>query len=66
MSEDKAEVTVCLSNDQGELLEGHNSVEAGGQKGEEATTSPVGLNYLKAKRRLERRWTRRSTIVPQR
>ncbi|KAJ8512078.1 hypothetical protein OPV22_002512 [Ensete ventricosum] len=35
-------------------------------KGEEATTSPVGLSYPKAKRRLERRWTRRSTTVPQR
>ncbi|RWW32407.1 hypothetical protein GW17_00002918 [Ensete ventricosum] len=35
-------------------------------RGEEATTSPVGLSYPKAKRRLERRWTRRSTIVPQR
>ncbi|RZS09930.1 hypothetical protein BHM03_00041063 [Ensete ventricosum] len=29
-------------------------------------TSPVGLNYPKVKRRLERRWTRRSTTVPQR
>ncbi|RZS01772.1 hypothetical protein BHM03_00031683 [Ensete ventricosum] len=36
------------------------------ERGEEATTSPVGLSYPKAKRRLERRWTRRSTIVPQR
>ncbi|RWW76152.1 hypothetical protein BHE74_00015780 [Ensete ventricosum] len=35
-------------------------------RGEEATTSPVGLSYPKVKRRLERRWTRRSTIVPQR
>ncbi|RWV77275.1 hypothetical protein GW17_00061916, partial [Ensete ventricosum] len=33
---------------------------------EEATTSPVGLSYPKTKRRLERRWTRRSTTVPQR
>ncbi|RZS11567.1 hypothetical protein BHM03_00042909 [Ensete ventricosum] len=39
-------------------------VEAGGRK--EATTSPEGLSYPKAKRRLERRWTRRSTTVPQR
>ncbi|RZS14594.1 hypothetical protein BHM03_00046295 [Ensete ventricosum] len=30
-------------------------------RGEEATTSLVGLSYPKAKRRLERRWTRRST-----
>ncbi|RZS19176.1 hypothetical protein BHM03_00051537 [Ensete ventricosum] len=36
------------------------------ERGKEATTSPVGLSYPKAKRRLERRWTRRSTIVPQR
>ncbi|RWW62505.1 hypothetical protein BHE74_00030358, partial [Ensete ventricosum] len=36
------------------------------ERGEEATTSPVGLSYPKAKRRLERRWTRRSTTVPQR
>ncbi|RWW09215.1 hypothetical protein GW17_00027307 [Ensete ventricosum] len=35
-------------------------------RGEEVMTSPVGLNYPKAKRRLERRWTRRSTTVPQR
>ncbi|RWV98417.1 hypothetical protein GW17_00038737 [Ensete ventricosum] len=35
-------------------------------RGEEATTSPVGLSYPKAKRRLERRWTRSSTTVPQR
>ncbi|RRT42965.1 hypothetical protein B296_00008792 [Ensete ventricosum] len=31
------------------------------ERGKEATTSPAGLNYPKAKRRLERRWTRRST-----
>ncbi|RWW35522.1 hypothetical protein BHE74_00059536 [Ensete ventricosum] len=36
------------------------------ERGEEAMTSPVGLSYPKAKRRLERRWTRRSTTVPQR
>ncbi|RWW82291.1 hypothetical protein BHE74_00009257 [Ensete ventricosum] len=30
------------------------------ERGEEATTSPEGLSYPKAKRRLERRWTRRS------
>ncbi|RWV95111.1 hypothetical protein GW17_00042293 [Ensete ventricosum] len=36
------------------------------ERGEEATTSPVGLSYPKAKRRLERRWTRKSTTVPQR
>ncbi|RZR78808.1 hypothetical protein BHM03_00004342 [Ensete ventricosum] len=41
-------------------------VEAGGRKGEEVATSPEGLNYPKAKRRLERRWTQRSTTVPQR
>ncbi|RWV82406.1 hypothetical protein GW17_00056099 [Ensete ventricosum] len=29
-------------------------------------TSPMGLSYPKVKRRLERRWTRRSTTVPQR
>ncbi|RWW59478.1 hypothetical protein BHE74_00033580 [Ensete ventricosum] len=34
--------------------------------GEEATTSPMGLSYPKAKRRLERRWTRKSTTVSQR
>ncbi|RWW11137.1 hypothetical protein GW17_00025277 [Ensete ventricosum] len=33
------------------------------ERGEEATTSPVGLNYPKVKRRLERRWTQRSTTV---
>ncbi|RZR94418.1 hypothetical protein BHM03_00023103 [Ensete ventricosum] len=36
------------------------------EKGEKATTSAVGLCYPKAKRRLERRWTRMSTTVPQR
>ncbi|RRT51144.1 hypothetical protein B296_00008993 [Ensete ventricosum] len=36
------------------------------ERGEEATTSPVGLIYRKAKHQLERRWTRRSTIVPHR
>ncbi|RWW27829.1 hypothetical protein GW17_00007725 [Ensete ventricosum] len=30
------------------------------ERGEEATTSPVGLSYPKAKHRLKRRWTRRS------
>ncbi|RZS15890.1 hypothetical protein BHM03_00047796 [Ensete ventricosum] len=29
-------------------------------------TSPEGLSYPKAKRRLERRWTQRGTTVPQR
>ncbi|RWV90697.1 hypothetical protein GW17_00047079 [Ensete ventricosum] len=28
--------------------------------------SPVGLSYPKVKHRLERRWTQRSTTVPQR
>ncbi|RZS02195.1 hypothetical protein BHM03_00032187 [Ensete ventricosum] len=36
------------------------------ERGEEVTTSPEGLSYPKAKHRLERRWTRRSAIVPQR
>ncbi|RWW58718.1 hypothetical protein BHE74_00034392 [Ensete ventricosum] len=36
------------------------------ERGEKATTSPVELSYPKAKHRLERRWTRRSTTVPQR
>ncbi|RZR75171.1 hypothetical protein BHM03_00050957 [Ensete ventricosum] len=36
------------------------------ERGEEATTSPEGLSYPKAKRRSERRWTRRSATVPQR
>ncbi|RWW32471.1 hypothetical protein GW17_00002842 [Ensete ventricosum] len=31
-----------------------------------APLRPVGLNYPKVKHRLERRWTRRSTTVPQR
>ncbi|RRT45365.1 hypothetical protein B296_00046667 [Ensete ventricosum] len=41
-------VAVCLSIDQGKLLGGHSGVEAGGQKGEETTTSPEGLSYPKA------------------
>ncbi|RZS07205.1 hypothetical protein BHM03_00037998, partial [Ensete ventricosum] len=36
------------------------------ERGEEATTSPEGLSYPKAKRRPERRWTWRSAIVSQR
>ncbi|RWV83925.1 hypothetical protein GW17_00054403 [Ensete ventricosum] len=36
------------------------------EKGEEATTSPEGLSYPKAKRQLERKWTRRSGTVPHR
>ncbi|RRT33944.1 hypothetical protein B296_00037794 [Ensete ventricosum] len=36
------------------------------ERGEEAAMSPTGLSYPKVKRRLERRWTRRSTTVPQR
>ncbi|RRT41261.1 hypothetical protein B296_00035897 [Ensete ventricosum] len=36
------------------------------ERGEEATMSLMGLSYPKAKRRLERRWTRRSITVPQR
>ncbi|RWV96156.1 hypothetical protein GW17_00041152 [Ensete ventricosum] len=36
------------------------------ERDEEATMSPEGLSYPKAKRRLEKRWTRRSTTVPQR
>ncbi|RWW08808.1 hypothetical protein GW17_00027731 [Ensete ventricosum] len=36
------------------------------ERGEEATTSPVGLSYPKVKRRLERRWTQRRTTVLQR
>ncbi|RWW24537.1 hypothetical protein GW17_00011174 [Ensete ventricosum] len=36
------------------------------ERGEEVTTHPVGLSYPKEKYRLERRWTRRSTTVPQR
>ncbi|RRT76250.1 hypothetical protein B296_00013751 [Ensete ventricosum] len=50
-------------------LKGARQVRGQGQvveRGEEATTSPVGLSYPKAKRWLERRWTRRSTTVPQR
>ncbi|RRT51475.1 hypothetical protein B296_00041817 [Ensete ventricosum] len=47
------------------LLGGHSGVEAGGRKGRGSDASPVGLSYPKAKRRLERRWTRRSTTVPQ-
>ncbi|RWW43647.1 hypothetical protein BHE74_00050661, partial [Ensete ventricosum] len=34
------------------------------ERGEEATTSPEGLSYPKAKHRLERRWTQRSATVP--
>ncbi|RWW66710.1 hypothetical protein BHE74_00025908 [Ensete ventricosum] len=59
-------VVVCLSIDQGGLLGGYSGVEAGVERGEDATTSPVGLSYPKAKHRLERGWTRRSTTMSQR
>ncbi|RRT61571.1 hypothetical protein B296_00007083 [Ensete ventricosum] len=36
------------------------------ERGEEVTTSPLRPSYPKAKRQLERRWTRRSTTMPQR
>ncbi|RWW74259.1 hypothetical protein BHE74_00017813 [Ensete ventricosum] len=36
------------------------------ERGEKATTSPEGLSYPKAKRRSEKRWTRRSATVSQR
>ncbi|RWW89725.1 hypothetical protein BHE74_00001242, partial [Ensete ventricosum] len=36
------------------------------ERGDEATTSPEGLNYPKVKHPLEWRWTRRSATVPQR
>ncbi|RWW74643.1 hypothetical protein BHE74_00017429 [Ensete ventricosum] len=35
------------------------------ERGKEVTMSPVGLSYPKAKRRLERMWTRRSATVPE-
>ncbi|RWV93870.1 hypothetical protein GW17_00043639 [Ensete ventricosum] len=35
------------------------------KRGEEATTSLVGLSYPKTKHRLERRWTHKSTTVLQ-
>ncbi|RWW35019.1 hypothetical protein GW17_00000183 [Ensete ventricosum] len=59
-------VAVCLSIDQGELLGGHNGVKAGGRKRRGNNDESSGVSYPKAKRRLERRWTRRSTTVPQR
>ncbi|RZR70485.1 hypothetical protein BHM03_00000095 [Ensete ventricosum] len=37
-----------------------------GKANEEATTSQKGLSYPKAKRRSERKWTRRSATVSQR
>ncbi|RRT64963.1 hypothetical protein B296_00003888 [Ensete ventricosum] len=36
------------------------------KRGKEATTNPVGISCPKTKGRLERRWTQRSAIVPQR
>ncbi|RWW14037.1 hypothetical protein GW17_00022220 [Ensete ventricosum] len=59
-------VVVCLSIDQGELLCEHKGIEAGGRKGEEATTSLYGLNYPKAKRRSKWRWTRSATVSQRR
>ncbi|RZS05347.1 hypothetical protein BHM03_00035845 [Ensete ventricosum] len=60
-------VVVCLSTDQGGLLGGHSGVEAGGRKGQGSDDESNGAQLpKKAKHRLERRWTRSSTTVPQR
>ncbi|RWV78993.1 hypothetical protein GW17_00059942, partial [Ensete ventricosum] len=49
------------------LVGGHSGVKAGGRKGRGSDDeSNGGSAYPKAKRRLERRRTRRSTTVPQR
>ncbi|RWW51819.1 hypothetical protein BHE74_00041794 [Ensete ventricosum] len=50
----------------GNCLENTEVLKQVVERSEEATTSPEGLSYPKAKRQLERRWTRRSVIVPQR
>ncbi|RWW15883.1 hypothetical protein GW17_00020259 [Ensete ventricosum] len=64
---------ICLIGAAGELdcFSAHFRLREPGKskdkaEGEEATTSPVGLSYPKVKHRLERRWTLRSTTVPQR
>ncbi|RZR84154.1 hypothetical protein BHM03_00010919 [Ensete ventricosum] len=59
-------VAVYLSIDQGERLGDTIVLKQVVGRGEEATTSPLRLSYPKVKYRLERRWTRRSTTVPQR
>ncbi|RZS03609.1 hypothetical protein BHM03_00033796 [Ensete ventricosum] len=59
-------VAVCLSIDQEKLLREHKGVEARVNSGEEATTSPKGLSYPKAKHQSEWRWTQRSAIVSRR
>ncbi|RZS02729.1 hypothetical protein BHM03_00032823 [Ensete ventricosum] len=50
-------------------LKGARQVRGQGQvveRGKEVIMTPVGLSYPKAQCRLERRWTRRSTTMPQR
>ncbi|RWV87490.1 hypothetical protein GW17_00050507 [Ensete ventricosum] len=42
-------VVVCLSIDQGELLGGHNSVEAGGRKGRGSDDESSGAQLPKSK-----------------
>ncbi|RWW48945.1 hypothetical protein BHE74_00044937 [Ensete ventricosum] len=50
-----------------ELLGGHSGVEAGGRKGRGSDDESSGAQLPKKQLcRLERRWTRRSVIVPQR
>ncbi|RZR93179.1 hypothetical protein BHM03_00021615 [Ensete ventricosum] len=46
--------------------EHHNAVEVDLPIAKEGMQIPVGLSYPKAKRRLERMWTQRSTTVSQR
>ncbi|RRT49405.1 hypothetical protein B296_00023344 [Ensete ventricosum] len=59
-------VAICLSIDQEKLFREHKGVEARVDRGEEATTSPKGLSYPKAKHQSEWRWTQRSAIVSRR
>ncbi|RWV84828.1 hypothetical protein GW17_00053433 [Ensete ventricosum] len=47
--EDKAEVTVCLSINQEELLGGHSGVEAGGRKGRGSDDESSGAQLPKSK-----------------
>ncbi|RWV90219.1 hypothetical protein BHE74_00042434 [Ensete ventricosum] len=68
-SEDKAdhvwELQSVFTSTKGNYLKNTEVLKQVVKMSEEATTSPEGLSYLKAKRRLKRRWTRRSATVSQ-
>ncbi|RZR88547.1 hypothetical protein BHM03_00016154 [Ensete ventricosum] len=60
------ELQSVFPSTKGNCLENTGVLKQVVERGEEATMSPEGINYPKAKHWLERKWTRRSVTVPQR